>query len=239
MTARLTVAERVARLDDLSPAQMLDLLIRLDAKSPRAMDDAIEYMLAATVVRAEIADEPERDPRGVMRCCDTAMPWPERGQELACPDCGTTWEHDGVTIGAGARIKSQPEAAAAAPPRAGEDQELCGAQEPSTGKPFRRNCNAAKDHGGTQHAARAADGMLLSAWPARVADCNSINGIYLCTLPGGHDGSHVHADRQGFIKSTWPAASRSLPFRPPAGPAVAAGAPGLAAVPDDAEAGAR
>ena len=42
---------------------------------------------------------------GTFKCCDTPIPWPARGRDEACPQCGTVWEHDGVGIGAGARIK--------------------------------------------------------------------------------------------------------------------------------------
>lgn len=41
------------------------------------------------------------------RCCDGALlPWPTDGADVRCPDCGTVWEWDGVTIGGGARIKT-------------------------------------------------------------------------------------------------------------------------------------
>jgi hypothetical protein len=42
---------------------------------------------------------------GTFKCCDAPIPWPARGRDEACPQCGTVWEHDGADIGAGARIK--------------------------------------------------------------------------------------------------------------------------------------
>jgi hypothetical protein len=39
-------------------------------------------------------------------CCETPLPWPDKGEDRRCPECGTVWEHDGVDIGAGARIKA-------------------------------------------------------------------------------------------------------------------------------------
>ena len=35
------------------------------------------------------------------------MPWPTCTEDRTCPECGTTWEYDGVSLGAGARIKPQ------------------------------------------------------------------------------------------------------------------------------------
>jgi len=46
---------------------------------------------------------------GTFTCCETPMPWPTGSQDRVCPECGTVWEHDGIDLGAGARIK--PEAA--------------------------------------------------------------------------------------------------------------------------------
>jgi len=40
------------------------------------------------------------------KCCSTPMPWPTRTEDRVCLDCGTVWEHDGVDLGAGARIKA-------------------------------------------------------------------------------------------------------------------------------------
>jgi hypothetical protein len=40
-------------------------------------------------------------------CCETPLPWPTRTEDRTCPECGTVWEHDGVSLGAGARIKPQ------------------------------------------------------------------------------------------------------------------------------------
>lgn len=39
------------------------------------------------------------------QCCDTEVPWPEKGTTSDCPECGTVWEHDGVDLGGGARIR--------------------------------------------------------------------------------------------------------------------------------------
>ena len=41
-------------------------------------------------------------------CCETPIPWPARTEDRTCPECGTVWEHDGVDLGAGARIKPEP-----------------------------------------------------------------------------------------------------------------------------------
>jgi hypothetical protein len=49
---------------------------------------------------AEHADE-------TFTCCETPLPWPTRAEDRTCPECGTVWEHDGVDLGAGARIKPQ------------------------------------------------------------------------------------------------------------------------------------
>jgi hypothetical protein len=38
-------------------------------------------------------------------CCETPLPWPTRTEDHTWPECGTVWEHDGVDLGAGARIK--------------------------------------------------------------------------------------------------------------------------------------
>lgn len=37
--------------------------------------------------------------------CGRRLPWPSREQDETCPDCGAVWEHDGVDLGAAARIK--------------------------------------------------------------------------------------------------------------------------------------
>jgi hypothetical protein len=42
---------------------------------------------------------------GTFICCETPLPWPSRTEDRTCPECGTVWEHDGVDLGAGARIK--------------------------------------------------------------------------------------------------------------------------------------
>ena len=41
-------------------------------------------------------------------CCETPLAWPTRTEDRTCPECGTVWEHDGVDLGAGARIKPVP-----------------------------------------------------------------------------------------------------------------------------------
>ena len=41
-------------------------------------------------------------------CCETPLPWPTRTEDRTCPECGTAWEHDGIDLGAGARIKPGP-----------------------------------------------------------------------------------------------------------------------------------
>lgn len=51
-------------------------------------------------------------------CCETRIPWPVARQEIPCPECGTIWEHDGITIGGGARIKREAEQSPADPHRA-------------------------------------------------------------------------------------------------------------------------
>lgn len=48
-------------------------------------------------------------------CCETPLPWPARTEDRTCPECGTVWEHDGVDIGAGARIKPEGTAPAGRP----------------------------------------------------------------------------------------------------------------------------
>lgn len=42
---------------------------------------------------------------GTFTCCETPLPSPSRTEDRTCPECGTVWEHDGVDLGAGARIK--------------------------------------------------------------------------------------------------------------------------------------
>jgi hypothetical protein len=55
-------------------------------------------------------------PGETFTCCETPLPWPMRTEDRTCPECGTVWEHDGVDLGAGARIKSQAGAPAAGRP---------------------------------------------------------------------------------------------------------------------------
>jgi hypothetical protein len=52
---------------------------------------------------------------GTFTCCETPMPWPARTEDRICPEYGTVWEHDGVDLGAGARIKPQDAPAASRP----------------------------------------------------------------------------------------------------------------------------
>jgi hypothetical protein len=49
----------------------------------------------------------EAKPGVTFTCCETPLPWPVRAEDRTCPECGTVWEHDGVDLGAGARIKCQ------------------------------------------------------------------------------------------------------------------------------------
>lgn len=44
---------------------------------------------------------------GIPCDCGRRLPWPElRGPDVTCPDCGAVYEHDGITIGGGARLKA-------------------------------------------------------------------------------------------------------------------------------------
>jgi len=65
------------------------------------------HFSAATVDRG-----PHRWPvSGGMACCDRELPWPASGgPDVECPQCGIVYEHDGVDIGGGARVKSVPDA---------------------------------------------------------------------------------------------------------------------------------
>ena len=38
--------------------------------------------------------------------CGAQIPWPAKGEEITCPACGAVWEHDGIDIGGGARLKT-------------------------------------------------------------------------------------------------------------------------------------
>jgi hypothetical protein len=40
--------------------------------------------------------------------CGARLPWPSKTQDTTCLDCGIVWEHDGVDLGGGARIKHHP-----------------------------------------------------------------------------------------------------------------------------------
>jgi hypothetical protein len=60
-------------------------------------------------VRQRRQATPERNgPDGFGCDCGRRRPWPSRTEDVTCPDCGTVWEHDGVDLGSGARIKQQP-----------------------------------------------------------------------------------------------------------------------------------
>lgn len=52
--------------------------------------------------------EPYGDGEAFPCDCGRPIPWPTRAEDRGCPDCGTVWEHDGIDLGAGARIKSSP-----------------------------------------------------------------------------------------------------------------------------------
>jgi hypothetical protein len=63
------------------------------------------------------------------------LPWPPKTEDVTCPSCGAVWEHDGVTIGGGARLvklgdleiaREAAHIAPAAPP-------LCQARHSETG----------------------------------------------------------------------------------------------------------
>jgi len=41
-----------------------------------------------------------------LQCCVTPLPWPTAQQDQTCPDCGTVWEREPVSLGAGTRIKA-------------------------------------------------------------------------------------------------------------------------------------
>lgn len=43
---------------------------------------------------------------GILCDCGWRLPWPARGEETTCGNCGAVYEHDGVTIGGGARLKA-------------------------------------------------------------------------------------------------------------------------------------
>ena len=47
-------------------------------------------------------------PDGFTCDCGTRLAWPSKAEDVTCPSCGTVWEHDGVDLGGGARIKQQP-----------------------------------------------------------------------------------------------------------------------------------
>ena len=38
-------------------------------------------------------------------CCETPMPWPDKGHDRTCADCGAVWEREPIDLGAGAQIK--------------------------------------------------------------------------------------------------------------------------------------
>jgi hypothetical protein len=53
----------------------------------------------------QVADAMEALVDGFNCDCRRQLPWPSRVQDETCPDCGAVWEHDGVDLGGGARLK--------------------------------------------------------------------------------------------------------------------------------------
>jgi hypothetical protein len=74
VTARLTVAERVARLRALTESEAMALLVWLDATAPRAVDKALEYQAAALPEASPAEPRPQAEAAAV-----AAEP---------CADCG-------------------------------------------------------------------------------------------------------------------------------------------------------
>jgi hypothetical protein len=70
--------------------------------------------------------------------CGTQVPWPVKGTDTACPSCGITWEHDGVDLGPGARIKAMPGVTGQV---SGPACHYCG----RTGQPMRPCCDLHPD----------------------------------------------------------------------------------------------
>ena len=64
--------------------------------------------MKATATRPSDTPSPRADE--AFTCCETPLPWPTRAEDRTCPECGTVWEHDGIDLGAGARIKPVPAA---------------------------------------------------------------------------------------------------------------------------------
>ncbi len=44
-------------------------------------------------------------PSDAFLCCGTPIPWPAAQTNQTCPDCGTVWESEPVSWGAGARTQ--------------------------------------------------------------------------------------------------------------------------------------
>ena len=115
---------------------------------------------------AERADE-------TFTCCETPLPWPARTEDRTCPECGAVWEHDGIDLGAGARIKPE-----LAPREAG----LAAPSPPAI-------CEAA-DLGLVRQAPAGRPYWLAEPCPA------------WCGYPEGHQ-SHDHPDDRVHMGSTW------------------------------------
>jgi hypothetical protein len=78
-------------------------VIRGDSK------EAIRLRIAAAAAAAAEAGAPEPNGLDGFTCdCGARLPWPAEAEDVTCPACGTAWEHDGVSLGGGARIKQQP-----------------------------------------------------------------------------------------------------------------------------------
>ncbi len=83
------------------------------ASAPLTKPPGREWMLRLASVLGDLLDalDADDDDQGdhedgeTFTCCETPMQWPTRTEDRTCPECGTTWEHDGVDLGAGARIK--------------------------------------------------------------------------------------------------------------------------------------
>jgi hypothetical protein len=87
--------------------------------------DALAAMAAASAVLAPAGEHPypeplpRREPHGgnwqkasdgkpgIPCDCGRRLSWPQlHGPDVTCPDCGAVYEHDGITIGGGARLKT-------------------------------------------------------------------------------------------------------------------------------------
>jgi hypothetical protein len=124
------------------------------------------------------------EPPGFSCDCGRRLPWPARVQDETCPDCGTVWEHDGVDLGGGARIKQQPGS--------------CRDYEPN----FRiHGCELGAGHDGPHV------DILGNEWDEHLPDepwrCTANWGsgydTQRCLIPAGHEGLHLdeHGNRWG------------------------------------------